>query len=249
MMRRVAWALPVALALATGLGAGETAAAQDVRIGTEGAFPPYTFRDRAGDLRGFDIELGNEICRRARLDCEWVVNDWESILPNLVAGKYDVVMAGMAVTTERAQMVAFSTGYEGGSNAASAVLVRSGGSTSDAPHVAVQGATIHEDWARAMGYRVTAYPTLVAAVEALFANRVDEVLGPQAFLEGVARNGGGQVEIADVFGIPSGDTAAAFRKEDVALRQTFDSAIEEMLADGSIAAMADKWFLAGDGTE
>ncbi|MBY6046422.1 transporter substrate-binding domain-containing protein [Vannielia litorea] len=243
-------ALRLALALvAAGLGASAGAAAQEVRIGTEGAFPPYTYRDRAGELRGFDIELGNEICRRSGLDCAWVVNDWESLLPNLVAGKYDVAMAGMAVTTERAKMVAFSLGYEVGSNAASAVLMQTGASTSDAPHVAVQRATIHEDWARSMGYRVSTYPSLVAAVEALFDGRVDEVVGPQAFLEGVARNGGGRVEIAELFGIPSGDTAAAFRKEDRALRETFDSAIAEMLADGSISAMAEKWFQAGDGTE
>ncbi|MBS8225006.1 transporter substrate-binding domain-containing protein [Vannielia litorea] len=245
----MAWRPALALVAVLALGATETAAAQDVRIGTEGAFPPYTFRDRAGSLRGFDIELGNEICRRTGLDCAWVVNDWESILPNLVAGKYDVVMAGMAVTSERARLVAFSMGYEVGGSTASAVLVRSGEPGTNTARVAVQGATIHEDWAREMGHRVVTYPSLVAAVEALFAHRVDEVLGPQAFLEGVARNSGGKVEIADVFGIPSGDTAAAFRKEDVALRRTFDSAIAEMLADGSIDAMAEKWFQAGDGTE
>ncbi|SIO04015.1 transporter substrate-binding domain-containing protein [Vannielia litorea] len=232
-----------------GVWAGAAAADSSVRIGTEAAFPPYTFRDRSGALRGFDIELGNEICRRADLKCEWVVNDWESILPNLIDGKYDVVMAGMAVTSARARMVDFSLGYETGSNAASAVLVRSGAATSDRPRVGVQAATIHEDWARAMEASVSTYPTLVATVEALFDGRVDEVLGPQAFLEGVARNGGGKVEIAEVFGIPSGDTAAAFRKEDDALRDKFDSAIADMLHDGSIAAMADKWFQAGDGTE
>lgn len=241
--------LALAAAAALGLGAFASAAAQDVRIGTEGAFPPYTFRDRAGELRGFDVELGNEICRRAGLSCTWVVNEWESILPNLLAGHYDVVMAGMAATPARARMVAFSLGYEPGGSAASAVLVRAGEPATNMARVGVQGATIHEDWGRDMGMQVSTYPSLVAAVEALFDRRVDEVLGPQAFLEGVARNAGGKVEIADVFGIPSGDTAAAFRKEDVALRETFDSAIAGMLADGSIAAMADKWFQAGDGTE
>ncbi|MFY0634895.1 MAG: amino acid ABC transporter substrate-binding protein [Vannielia sp.] len=248
-MRGLRLALAALAAVVSGLGADAGALAQEVRIGTEAAFPPYTFRDRAGELRGFDIELGNEICRRSGLECKWVVNDWESILPNLLEGKYDVVMAGMAVTAERARRVAFSLGYETGSNAASAILVRSGESTSDLPRVGVQGATIHEDWARAMELRVSTYPTLVAAVEALFAGRVDEVMGPEAFLAGVARNAGGRVELAETFGIPSGDTAAAFRKEDVALRETFDSAIAEMLADGSIAAMTDKWFQAGDGTE
>lgn len=248
-MRGARLLLSLSTAFLLGLGTGESAAARDVRIGTEAGFPPYTFKDRAGELRGFDIELGNEICRRARLSCEWVVNDWESIIPNLLAGRYDVILAGMAVTRARAELVDFSLGYEPGSSAASAVLVLSGAPTSDAPKVGVQGATIHEDWARSLHMRVTPYPSLVAVVEALYSGRVDEVLGPQAFLEGVARNGGGKAEIVEVFGIPSGDTAAAFRKDDAALRQTFDSVIAEMLADGSIQAMTDKWFQAGDGTE
>jgi len=241
--------LSLAVALAAGFAGSEGAAAREVRIGTEAAFPPYTFKDRAGALRGFDIELGNEICRRAALDCAWVVNDWESIIPGLLQGRYDVIMAGMAATPERARVVDFSVGYESGSTAATAVLVRPGAPISDRPVVGVQGATIHEDWARAQQMTVVRYPTLVAAVEALFDGRVEEVLGPQAFLEGAERHGGGRVEVAEAFAIPAGDTAAAFRPEDAALRETFDSVILEMLADGSIAAMTEKWFQAGDGTE
>lgn len=236
-------------ALLAGFAPLGAALAREVRIGTEGAFPPYTFEDRAGVLRGFDIDLGEEICRRAALRCEWVVNDWETILPGLLAGKYDVVLAGMAATRERAKLVDFSLGYEQASEAESGLLVRVGAAIWDAPRVGVQGETIHEAWARSMRYRVTAYPTLNAAVEALFAGQVDEIVGPLAYIDGVARNAAGAVEIAARFGVPSGDTAAAFRKEDAALRRTFDSAIAEMLADGSIDRMAEKWFRAGDGTE
>ena len=87
-MRRAARVL-ACTALLAGFAPLGAALAREVRIGTEGAFPPYTFEDRAGVLRGFDIDLGEEICRRAALRCEWVVNDWETILPGLLAGKYD----------------------------------------------------------------------------------------------------------------------------------------------------------------
>jgi polar amino acid transport system substrate-binding protein len=74
-----------------------------VRIGTEGAYPPFNFINDANELDGFEIELGNELCKRAGLTCEWVINDWDTIIPNLVGGNYDTIMAGMNATEARAQ--------------------------------------------------------------------------------------------------------------------------------------------------
>ena len=64
------------LALSTGL-----AMAQTVRMGTEGAYPPYNFINDAGEVDGFEREMGDELCKRAALTCEWVTNDWDSIIP------------------------------------------------------------------------------------------------------------------------------------------------------------------------
>ena len=75
--------------------------AQDVvRLGTEGAYPPYNYINEANELVGFEIDLGNALCERAGLTCEWVQNDWDSIIPNLVGGNYDAIMAGMNATPE-----------------------------------------------------------------------------------------------------------------------------------------------------
>ena len=68
-----------------------------VRMGTEGAYPPYNFINDDGELAGFEIDLGNELCSRAGLTCEWVSNDWDSIIPNLVSGNYDTIIAGMSI--------------------------------------------------------------------------------------------------------------------------------------------------------
>ena len=68
-----------------------TGFAADVRIGTEGAYAPWNFLDDSGKLAGFEIELGNELCKRAGVECEFVINEWDSIIPNLVAGNYDVI--------------------------------------------------------------------------------------------------------------------------------------------------------------
>ena len=84
------------LALSAGLAMADT-----VRMGTEGAYPPYNFINDAGEVDGFEREMGDELCARAELTCEWVTNDWDSIIPNLVSSNYDTIMAGMSITDER----------------------------------------------------------------------------------------------------------------------------------------------------
>lgn len=86
-------------------------AADVVRIGTDGGAEPWTFTNSAGELIGFDIEVGNEICKRMNVKCEWVINDWDGIFPALQLGKFDMVMAGLNETAERRKSMDFSRGY------------------------------------------------------------------------------------------------------------------------------------------
>lgn len=95
-----------ALALSAGMAMADT-----VRMGTEGAYPPWNFINDAGEIDGFERELGDELCKRANLECEWVKNDWDSIIPNLVSGNYDVIIAGMSITDERDEVIDFTQNY------------------------------------------------------------------------------------------------------------------------------------------
>ena len=94
------------LALSAGLSAAQT-----VRLGTEGAYPPFNFINDSGEVAGFEREVGDELCKRAALICEWVTNDWDSIIPNLQSGNYDVIIAGMSITEEREKIINFSQNY------------------------------------------------------------------------------------------------------------------------------------------
>jgi len=96
----------IALALSAGM-----AMAQTIRMGTEGAYPPYNFINDAGEIDGFERDVGDELCKRAGLTCEWVKNDWDSIIPNLVSGNYDTIIAGMAITAERDEVIDFTQNY------------------------------------------------------------------------------------------------------------------------------------------
>ena len=84
---------------------------KSIRIGTEGAYPPWNNLNAAGELEGAEIDFGNEACKRMGVDCEWVTQDWDGIIPALLNGKYDIIIAGMSITEERKEKVNFTNGY------------------------------------------------------------------------------------------------------------------------------------------
>ena len=93
------------------LGLASIANSQTIRIGTEGAYPPWNNINSAGELEGAEIDFGNEACKRMGVTCEWVTQDWDGIIPALLQGKYDIIIAGMSITEERKEKVNFTTGY------------------------------------------------------------------------------------------------------------------------------------------
>ena len=85
--------------------------ADQIKIGTEGAYPPWNSKDSAGNLIGFEVELANELCKIMKYDCTIVEQDWDGMIPALVSRKFDAIMAGMSITGERMKTINFSQGY------------------------------------------------------------------------------------------------------------------------------------------
>jgi octopine/nopaline transport system substrate-binding protein len=85
-------------------------------IATEGASPPWDMIDTEGKLVGYDIDVGNELCRRIAVECKFVAQDWDGMIPALTVGKFDAIMSGMAITEKRKRSIAFSRPYAGGFN-------------------------------------------------------------------------------------------------------------------------------------
>ena len=85
--------------------------ADKIKIGTEGAYPPWNSKDAAGNLIGFEVELANELCKIMRHECTIVEQDWDGMIPALVSRKFDAIMAGMSITDERKKTINFSQGY------------------------------------------------------------------------------------------------------------------------------------------
>jgi octopine/nopaline transport system substrate-binding protein len=104
------------LAIVGGVVASTGALAQDktwetVRIASEGAYAPWNFTSPDGKLIGYEIDLAHELCKRMRVKCEIVAQDWDGMLPALNAGKFDAIMASMAVTPDREKVATFSAPY------------------------------------------------------------------------------------------------------------------------------------------
>ena len=88
-----------------------TANADKIRIGTEGAYPPWNSKDASGKLIGFEVELAWTLCRYIGQQCEIVEQDWDGMIPALIMRKFDAIMAGMSITDERKKAINFSQGY------------------------------------------------------------------------------------------------------------------------------------------
>jgi octopine/nopaline transport system substrate-binding protein len=88
-----------------------SANADKIRIGTEGAYPPWNSKDASGKLIGFEVELAWTLCRYIGQQCEMVEQDWDGMIPGLIIKKFDVIMAGMSITDERLKTINFSQGY------------------------------------------------------------------------------------------------------------------------------------------
>jgi octopine/nopaline transport system substrate-binding protein len=83
--------------------------ADKIKIGTEGAYPPWNDTNASGALVGFEIDLANELCAILKHECEIVPQDWDGMIPALLMRKFDVIMAGMSITPERQKNYNFYT--------------------------------------------------------------------------------------------------------------------------------------------
>ncbi|WP_417727514.1 transporter substrate-binding domain-containing protein [Roseovarius sp.] len=222
-----------ALALSTGFAMADT-----VRLGTEGAYPPYNFINDKGEVDGFERELGDELCKRAELTCEWVTNDWDSIIPNLVSGNYDVIIAGMSITDERDQVIDFTQNYT--LPDPSAYLATSADVDVKTAVIAAQTGTIQASFVAASGATLVEYATPEETVAAVRNGEADAVLADRAFLLPIAQEDAG-LEMLEQMEVIGGGVGLGVRESDAELKATLDAAIQSMKDDGTLNAMIEKW--------
>ncbi len=202
------------VSIAGSAGAGE----RTLTIASEGGLPPWNTLTSTGELTGFEIDLGHELCRRMRYDCQFVAHEWESMIPALRQGKYDAIMAGMVITEERLKSIAFAGPYAFGPSQLATMLGNDVVELSaDTPEridlavetpmatrvlerlsqmlrgkrIGVQAATVQAAFVERFfpGATVHLYNTLQNAGLDLLASRVDAVFLDRGGLEDLLRNG------------------------------------------------------------
>lgn len=229
--------LATAAALALTAGAGLT---QTVRLGTEGAYPPFNFINDAGEVDGFERALGDELCKRAELECTWVTNDWDSIIPNLVSGNYDTIMAGMSITDEREKVIAFSQNYT--PPADSAYVALAADADTQGGVVAAQTGTIQAAHVAETGATLLEFATGEETIAAVKNGEADAVFADKDFLApSVEESGGEMVFVGDPVAL-GGGIGIGMRQSDTELKAKFDTAIQSMKDDGSLNELIVKWF-------
>jgi len=214
------------------------ASAETIRLGTEGAYPPYNYIDDNGQVAGFERMLGDELCKRAELECEWVTNDWDSIIPNLLSGNYDAIIAGMSITPERAEKVDFSVNYTPPSYSSYAAMSEDADLTGGI--VAAQSSTIQSQYVVDTGATLLEFPSFEDSLAAMLSGEADAVFADKDTLVPVVEEDPTVMWAGEDIALSVG-IGMAFRKSDPDLRAKFDAGIEAMKADGTLNAMIKEY--------
>ncbi len=231
--------MKTAIVTAALLALAGPALAQDVvRMGTEGAYPPWNFINDAGEVDGFERALGDELCTRAELTCEWVTNDWDSIIPNLVSGNYDVIIAGMSITEERDEVIDFTQPYTPPDPSTYAALSEdidfAGGI------IAAQTGTIQAGYIAESGATLVEFASPDEAIAAVMNGEADAVLADDSFIQTSIQANPDLMAVGDPVAL-GGGVGMGLRESDAELKEKFDAAIQSMKDDGSLNELIAKW--------
>jgi len=242
--------LIAAAALLAALGGAQAKEWTKVRIGTEGAYPPFNFFDANKQLQGFDIDIAKALCAAMKVECEFVAQDWDGMIPALLSKKYDAIAASMSITEERKQVIDFSNKYY---NSPTAFIVRKDGNVTDtSPEglkgkaVGAQAATIQaaylEDKYR--GANIKGYPTIDEVYLDLASGRLDALIVDKVVgLDWLQNKPDGKCCMLAGPDIPlGGGVGIGVRKEDQDLKAMFNKAIEQIRADGTYEKINAKYF-------
>jgi polar amino acid transport system substrate-binding protein len=216
------------------------ATAQTVRLGTEGAYPPFNFIDDSGEVAGFERDVGDELCKRAALTCEWVTNEWDSIIPNLQSGNYDVIIAGMSITAERDEVIDFSQNYF--PPAASAYVALSADADIAGGVVSAQVSTIQAGYVAESGATVLEFATPDETLAAVRNGEAVAVFADKDFLAPIVAESNGELMFVGEPVQLGGGVGLGLRESDTELKAKLDAAITSMKDDGSLNALIEKHF-------
>jgi lysine/arginine/ornithine transport system substrate-binding protein len=225
-----------------------------VRIGTLANYPPFEYSSSSGSPKGMEIELGKKYCDVAHLTCKWVTLPFTQLIPSLLDHKIDAVLAQLSITAKRAQEVSFTAPVTYNSVV---VLGPKGSSITNDPQtmrgktIGVGADSVEAAWAQShlKGIAtVRLYDDGALELQDLRDHKLDAVILDQPAAYDFLRDGGkfdftflGE-PLDDPMILGAGNTAIAVRKDDAALRDAFDAAINAVREDGTFEKVSAMYF-------
>lgn len=228
-------------------------------VAVEGAFPPYNEVGPDGNLQGFDVDFAREVCKKIQADCELVKQDWDGMIPGLLAKKYDVIISSMGILPEREEKIDFTIPYYQAPTGL--VALKSAGAKAGADgypdgdslagkKIGVQRATAYESWAREKWPKaeIVVYDSSQSADLDIQNGRLDARFDDYVLLSDGIMKGEGADQFERVGNIyteaamGSKGEGIALRKGNDQLKESINKAILAMRQDGSYKAINDKYF-------
>ena len=251
MKKLIAVAVVAMMILGTSVSANEW---NKIRIGVEGAYPPFSWVEKDGTLKGFDIDIAMALCEEIGAECVLVPQDWDGIIPALLARKYDAIIASMSITEDRKKKVAFSEKYYNtpakfARKKGSGITISKAGMKGK--KVGVQRATTHDNFITAEfgdSVEIKRYGTQDEAYLDAIAGRVDLLLADSIAMEdGFLKTDKGKgwefvgpgYSDPKYFGVGAG---IAVRKSDRELAKLFSLAIKVIRSNGVYHMINGKYF-------
>lgn len=222
----------------------KTGLPETVRIAVTEGSPPFSFFNDQGEVMGFDVDYANEIAKRMGVKAEIMSIEWDSMIPGLTSDKYDLIVGSMAITETRLQTIDFSHVYY---TSGAAVIVRNDETAIQTPAdlagkvVGVTVGTTYEEEAVALGAEVKTYDTEAAQLVDLENERIDAVITDKFIGAYAIKEGNRPLKLLSEL-LYDEELGIGMRKNEPALLEAVNKAVDEINADGTYGRLAEKWF-------
>lgn len=238
-------------AASSGSGSGSGAAGDKIVVGLDDNFPPMGFKDENNEIVGFDIDLAKEATKRLGRDVEFKAIDWSSKEAELKSGRVNVLWNGLDITDKRKESMLFSDPYMDNRQI---IFVKKGrADITDEKSLAgkavgTQSASTAEEYVDGADFfkkevkEVKKYSDFVSAFMDLENGRIDAVVGDEIVGRYYMSKHPDSLEAVDVAVGPVSQFGIAFAKDNQKLRDDVQKVLDEMVKDGTVAKISEKWF-------
>ena len=227
-------------------GSADSAEKPVLTVGMEGTYAPYTYHEENGTLTGFEVDMANAIGEKMGYDVQFVETEWDSITAALDAGNFDVVMNQVTITDERKEKFDFSTPYI----YSKPVLIVAADNTDINSFEDINGKKAAEgltsnfsDIARSYGAEIVGQDKFALAMECVLSGEADCAINDELTYAYWKQQKGGEDStkiVAETDNVNS--SAIMVKKGNDELIEKLNSAIDELLADGTVKEISEKYF-------